>query len=96
MSFLSSFLSGLAAFLKYAPIVLAAVKEVELAVGTGNGADKKALVLAAVLAAVHAGENVPVAQVQTIARVIDLIVGVLNSSGVLGKTTSAVAVPAVE
>lgn len=86
-------LAAMAAFLKYAPIVIAAVKEVETAVGAGNGADKKALVLAIVLAAVHAGETVPVAQVQAIASVIDLIVGVLNASGLLGKTTTEVNVP---
>ena len=93
MSFLSSLTSGLLAFLKYAPIVMVAVKEVETAVGSGNGADKKALVLAAVLAAVHAGETVDIAQVQVIARVVDLIVGVLNTSGIFGKTTSTVVVP---
>jgi len=86
-------LAAMAAFLKYAPIVIAAVKEVETAIGPGNGQDKKALVLAIVLAAVHAGETVPVAQVQAIASVVDLIVGVLNASGLLGKTTTEVNVP---
>jgi len=88
-----SVFSSLAAFLKYAPLVLESVKEVEAAIGAGNGQSKRQLLLAYVLAAIHAGENVPIAQVQAIAGVIDIIVGLLNGLGVFGKTSPSVAVP---
>ena len=93
MSFFSKFTAGLSAFMKYAPMAMAAVKAVEAEVGASDGADKKALVIAYVLAASHAGQNVPIAQVQAIAGVVNLIVGMLNLSGVFGKTTASVDVP---
>ena len=86
-------LAGMTAFLKYAPYALAGAQAVEQAVGSGNGADKKTLVIAGVLAGAHAGETVPVAQVQAISAVVETVVGVLNASGVLGKPGTAVNVP---
>lgn len=88
-------LAGIAAFLKYAPYALAGAQAVEQVIGAGNGADKKTLVIASILAGAHAGESVPVAQVQVIAGVVETVVGVLNASGLLGKPGTAVNVPAV-
>ena len=91
---MAKILAGFAAFLTYAPYALAGAQAVESAVGAGNGADKKQLVIAGILAGAHAGETVPVAQVQTIAGVVDLVVGTLNASGLLGKPAIPVVVPA--
>lgn len=93
MNIFTKILAGFAAFLKYAPYALAGAQAVETAVGAGNGADKKQLVIAGILAGAHAGETVPVPQVQVIASVVDLVVGTLNASGLLGKPASSVAVP---
>jgi len=87
-------LAAMVAFLKYAPYALAGAQAVEQAVGKGNGADKKQLVIAGILAGAHAGETVPVPQVQVIAGVVEVVVGALNASGLLGKPATAVTVPA--
>lgn len=89
----SKILAAMAAFLKYAPYALAGAQAVEHVIGAGNGADKKTLVIAGILAGAHAGESVPVAQVQVISGVVETVVGVLNASGLLGKTATAVNVP---
>ena len=86
-------LAAMAAFLKYAPYALAGATAVEQVIGAGNGSDKKTMVVAGILAAAHAGETVPNAQVQVISGVVDTVVGVLNASGLLGKTSTAVTVP---
>lgn len=86
--------TGIAAFLKYGPAALLAVKGVEDAVGSGNGATKKQIAVAAVLSVAHAGESVDAPTVQAIATVIDLVVNSLNLSGALGKPAVAAAIPA--
>lgn len=93
MNTFAKILAGMAAFVKYAPYALAGAQAVEQAVGAGNGADKKQIAVAAILAAAHAGETVPVAQVQVIAGVVDLVVGTLNAAGLLGKPPVPVVVP---
>lgn len=93
MNIFQKILAGMAAFLRYAPYALAGAQAVESAVGAGNGADKKTLVVAGILAGAHAGETIPVPQVQVIAGVVDTVVSVLNASGLLGKTVSSVTVP---
>jgi len=50
-------------------------------------------VIAGILAGAHAGETVPVPQVQVIAGVVEVVVGALNASGLLGKPPTAVTVP---
>ena len=94
MNVFAKILAGFAAFLKYAPYALAGAQAVEQAVGAGSGADKKQLVIAGILAGAHAGETVPVAQVQIIAAVVDTVVGTLNAAGLLGKSAAPVTVPA--
>jgi hypothetical protein len=89
--------AALSAFLKYGPYALAAAKTAEDTIGAGNGETKKQLALGAVLAAVHAGETVPVTTVQVVSGAIDLVVSLLNSAGVFGqaKQDTPVAVPAI-
>lgn len=93
MSIIDKISASLAGFLKYGPYALAAVQGVETAVGPGNGATKKQLAVAAILSIAHAGESVPVPQVQIISAVVDTIVGTLNGMGAFGKV-AAPAVPA--
>jgi hypothetical protein len=94
MNLFSKILAAMSAFLKYAPYALAGAKAVESAVGAGNGSDKKTLVVSGILAAAHAGESVPVAQVQVISGIVETVVGVLNATGMLGKPGSgSVSVP---
>jgi hypothetical protein len=93
MNIFAKIIAKFASFLKYAPYALAGAQAVEAAVGAGNGADKKQLVIAGILAGAHAGETVPVPQVQAIAGVVDIVVGTLNAAGLLGKTPTPVSVP---
>lgn len=94
MTIFEKITASLAGFLKYGPYALAAVQGVETAVGPGNGSTKKQLAVAAILSVAHAGEVVPVPQVQIIAAVVDTIVSALNAAGSLGKAAPAtVAVP---
>lgn len=93
MNIFAKILSVMAQFLKYAPYALAGAQAVESAIGAGHGADKKTLVVAGVLAAAHAGESVPVAQVQVISGVVETVVGVLNAAGAFGKPGGPVSVP---
>jgi len=92
MNVFAKILAGMAQFVKYAPYALAGAQAVEKAVGAGNGADKKQIAVAGILAAAHAGETVPVAQVQVIAAVVDTVVGTLNAAGLLGKAATPVVV----
>ncbi len=91
---MSKVLAALLAFMKYAPYAVAGAQAVESAIGAGNGSAKKQAVIAGIIAAVHAGETVPLPQVQAIAGVVDIVVGTLNASGAFGKVASAVVVPA--
>jgi len=95
MSIIEKINAGLAAALKYGPYVHSAVQGVEAAIGSGNGATKKQLAVSAVIAAAHAGETVPVAQVQVISSLVDVVVSTLNALGVFGKATppASIAVP---
>ena len=94
MNAFEKILAAIAAFLKYAPAAISAVKSVEAVVGAGNGATKLQMATAAVLAVTHAGESVSVPIVQAVSGVVETIVGVLNSAGALGKpaTTTPVVV----
>lgn len=84
----------IAAALQYLPLINLAAKEVEKKLGPGNGATKKQIVVASVLAAAHAGETVPSDRVKTICELTDLVVGRLNAEGVFGAPkVSPVVVP---
>lgn len=71
------------------PAILTAVKAVETAIGSGNGATKKALVLSAIQAGATAAEGVPIPQVAAIGGLIDNVVAAFNASGVFPKTPAA-------
>lgn len=94
MANFAQIMAGFAVFLKYAPYAIAGIQSVEATIGAGNGQTKQQLVVAGILTAVHAGEQVPVSQVQAISGIVDLVVGTLNASGLLGKQAPvAVTVP---
>jgi hypothetical protein len=83
-----SFFSNLTMFLKYGSMVITAAKEVEALTAGGIGNDKKAFVLAIILASAHAaGEVIPNTTVKKIAGYIDFIVGILNATGTFVKAT---------
>lgn len=76
--------------LRYLPYVLKAVKAVEEEVGAGNGQTKKQLILRAVEAAAHVAGDVDQETVAMIGKLIDMVVGTLNESGLLdGKPRKA-------
>ena len=67
--------------LQYLPHVLSGVQAVEAAI-RAPGQTKKALVLGAIQAATHVGEQVPEEHVKVISALIDHMVSTLNSSGI--------------
>ena len=67
--------------LQYLPHVLAGVQAVEAALATSTGATKKEIVLAAMTAAAHVGEQVPEDHVKLVSSIIDSVVATLNASG---------------
>jgi len=77
-------MKALLAFLQYLPHILNGVVAVESALGSGNGATKKQIILNAVVAAAQVGEGVPETHVQGISKVIDATVQVLNATGLAG------------
>jgi hypothetical protein len=86
--------------LKYGALAFAAVAQVQAEVGASTGdpavqASKKQLAVAYVLAASHAGEQVPNATVQAISGVVELIAGMAKALGLFGKTASTTATTAV-
>lgn len=97
MSFFSKFQSIASGVMKYSALASHAVQQVETEVGPGNGATKKQLAVSYVLAAAHAGEAVPVPQVQAIAAAVELAAGIANALGLFGAPKAvAVSVPAAE
>lgn len=92
MSIFSTIENVYATFIKYGSVVITVVKAVEQSNPGADGATKKQIVLAAVLAAIHAGETVPIATVQAISFVIDTIVSSLNALGIFGKSTPVTSV----
>jgi hypothetical protein len=97
MSFLSRLSSISSAILQYGGLASHAVQQVEAEVGPGNGATKKQLAISYVLAAAHAGEAVPMPQVQAIASAVELAAGIANAIGLFGAPKAAtVSVPAAE
>jgi len=73
-----------ASLMSYFPSILAGIQAVEGALGKGNGATKKQLVLNALSAAAGVGEAVPEAHVAGISALIDATVATLNSTHLLG------------
>lgn len=74
----------LAALFSYFPYILAGVQAVEAAVGAGNGATKKQLVLNAIIAAAQVGAQVPESHVAGISTLIDATVATLNATNLAG------------
>lgn len=93
-SVLSKFSSIAAIFAKYGAVAQAVVRDVEAAMPNAPGASKKQVAVAIVLAAVHDGEQIPIAAVQSVSYVIDTLVTVANGLGLFGKApTATVSVP---
>ena len=74
--------------LTYMPVVLSGVVAVEGAI-KAPGATKKQIVLGAILAGAQTGEQIPEAHVQAIGGLIDVVVRMLNETGVFTKTATA-------
>lgn len=70
----------LISLLSYLPYIIAGVQAVEKAVGSGNGATKKQLVLNAVQAAAQVSAQVPESHVAGISHLIDATVSSLNAT----------------
>lgn len=65
---------------KYLPTVVQGVIAVEGAIGAGNGASKKQVVLDAITAGAKVGEAVPEVHVSGISALIDTVVAALNAT----------------
>ncbi len=79
---------------KYAPLAVAAVAQVQSEVGasagdTGIQQSKKALAVAYIIAAAHAGETLPNSTVQNISGIVDLVAGTTKALGIFGKSGGA-------
>lgn len=84
----------LVGILRYGALASAAVGEVQSQIGTSAGnpavqVTKRQLAIACVLAAAHAGEQVPNSTVQQIAAIVDLSAGTAKALGLFGKTAGA-------
>lgn len=73
--------------LKYAPSVLATVAAVESAAAGLPGQTKADIALNIVMAGAAGASNVPIPQVQSIASLISLFVGILNATGIFRHKT---------
>ena len=78
--------------MQYLPHVLAAVKSIEEVVGAGNGKTKKQIIMEAIQAGAKVGGNVPNEHVVLISNLIDMVVTMLNASGIF-KTKTVAPVP---
>jgi hypothetical protein len=78
--------SNILAALKYTGPVTEAVQAIEATNAGLPGATKKQLVLASITAAAKVGETIPEPHVAIISALIDVIVGLLNTAGVFGKS----------
>lgn len=104
MSFLSKFAGLAGSIVKYGALALPAIAVAQQEIGAAAGdptlqQSKKQLAIALVLAAAHAGQMVPNAQVQQIGGVIDFLVSAAKATGLLGKAPDpkgSVTVPAAE
>lgn len=91
MSFLSKFSGIAAAVLKYGALALPAIAVAQQEIGSAAGdpvvqQSKKQMAVAMILAGAHAGESVPVAQVQQISGLVDFLVSTAKATGLLGKS----------
>lgn len=95
-----SFFSTFSAIGKYLTLAVQAVAQVQAEIGASNGdpnlqKTKLAAAIAIVLAAAHAGENVPIAIVQKVAMAVEVAVSLANMLGLFGKTANAAVTVAV-
>lgn len=84
-------MTALLLIFKYLPVILQAIMAVEGAIGAGNGATKKQIVLAAIQAAAKVGETVDQKTVTMLSSLVDEIVGLLNASGIFGHAPAPAA-----
>lgn len=75
-------LNWLKAIVMYLPSVLHCVMAVEAAIGAGKGKQKKQLVLDAISAGAQEAAKIPEEHVASISKIVDVVVGSLNTSGV--------------
>jgi hypothetical protein len=75
--------------LTYVPAVLAGVQAAEQS--AGNGASKKQAVVNAILIGARAAEATPNPNVAGIAALVDLVVSILNSTGVFSHKSAPAA-----
>lgn len=79
-------MNWLKAIVMYLPSVLHAVVAVEAAIGGGKGKAKKQLVLDVIKAGAEATAKIPEEHVAGVAKMVDVLVDSLNSSGVFAKS----------
>jgi hypothetical protein len=70
----------------YLPSVVQGVVAVEAAIGAGWGKAKKQLVLDVINAGAEAAAKIPEQHVASIAKMVDVLVDSLNTSGVFAKS----------
>jgi hypothetical protein len=80
----------LAAVMQYAPLALSAVTGVEAAAASLPGATKSQIAVSVILAAAQTASAVPVPEVQAIAALVAMFVGILNASGIFKHSKPAV------
>lgn len=83
-------------FLQYFPVVLSGVVGAQVALQNQSGATKKAVVLNAILAGAHAGEQIPEAHVAGISQLIDNVVTTLKATDTTGLFKKSSPTPETE
>jgi len=74
---------------QYFPLVLSGVVAIEGALKGTPGATKKQILLNVLTAGAGVAQQIPQGDVQQVGKVIDIVVGALNKSGVFVKDTPA-------
>lgn len=98
MGFGSTLLKILGAASRYSAVAAQAVQEAETQVGPGNGATKKQIATAYVLAGAHAGEIIGIPEVHAAAAAVELAFGIASMLGAFGSSKpgpATVAVPKI-
>ena len=81
----------LSLLLAYFPVVLQTVTAVEATIKDAPGASKKQVVMDIITTVATAGEKLPEAHIQQISGLVDVVVGVLNKSGVFTSPAATAA-----
>lgn len=79
----------------YMPVAMQVIKEIEAS--GQDGATKKQMAVAAIIAIVHAGQSVDNATIATISFIVEMAVGMANAAGLFGKAKAvAIEIPKAE